>query len=447
MKLTIRNKIVFVQAVSILSILFLLMIFNSRVIQKEFLNSEIRKAEIIAETISGLISASLEIELIESAIEVLENTHNNNPNIIKTEILNLNGEKIIVVENRKTNNTSESIIINKKILNSVETSEIAIMKIHYSTYEYEELQERHNTIFLLLLSLVAIFILLSIYIANKLLSPFYNLADKLMNFKPEESNTIITQTNREDEVGIIQNAIYTVVKKLNRQQDLLIQQSKLAAMGEMIGNIAHQWRQPLAHISGVFMNIEGENEFGELTDEYLNKKLKEGTKVVNYMSKTIEDFRNFFKSDKNIEKFKFKDSCQSAISLVKPSLKFNNISFEFEISNDDVIIGHPHEYSQVILNIISNAKDILLERKIKNPKIIIKLFRKNNKSIVSILDNAGGVKINPIEKIFEPYFTTKHSSQGTGIGLYMSKMIIEKNMKGKLIVKNQKDGAEFQIII
>ena len=228
-----------------------------------------------------------------------------------------------------------------------------------------------------------------------------------------------------------------------KNESILITQSKLASMGEMIGNIAHQWRQPLTHLSYIMMNIKAAHENDKLNKAYIQKKSDEANNQIEFMSNTIEDFRNFFKVSKQKEEFNLVTSIKESITLLSESFKSLNIELEFNNKNDLLIKTYKGELSQVIFNLLNNAKDEFIRNEISNPKINIKLLEKNKDIIIEISDNAGGIKKDIIKKVFEPYFTTK--DKGLGIGLYMSKMIIEKNIGGKLEVENIKDGASFSI--
>ncbi len=228
-----------------------------------------------------------------------------------------------------------------------------------------------------------------------------------------------------------------------KQEKMLIQKSKMAAMGEMIGNIAHQWRQPLSQISGLFWDIESAYDYKELDKKYLSNRVYEANDLLEYMSRTIDDFRDFFNPNSKKEEFLIIDAVSSAINIVKATLQHYNIEISFSIDLDYKIIGYKSEYSQAIVNIISNAKDILIDRKIANPKI--KIYLDDDKGTkLCIEDNARGVDKEIIDKIFDPYFTTKYD-YGTGIGLYMTKLIIEEKMNGEIGVKNSKQGAIFSI--
>jgi C4-dicarboxylate-specific signal transduction histidine kinase len=232
--------------------------------------------------------------------------------------------------------------------------------------------------------------------------------------------------------------------KSSREKDvLLLQQSRLAVMGEMMGNIAHQWRQPINALNLVLINIEDAYRFNDLTEEYLHQQVEKGDRLVKAMSNTIDDFRNFFKSDGNQEMFDIEKAIHDTLSILEASFKNNDIKVEIVAPKKVSLLGIEGQYKQVLLNIFSNAKDALIERGISNAKIVIELTEENGLASVRIRDNAGGIKDDVIEKVFDPYFTTR--PQGNGIGLYMSKMIIENNMHGKLSVKNVGGGAEFCI--
>ena len=235
-------------------------------------------------------------------------------------------------------------------------------------------------------------------------------------------------------------------EEANEKERILAHQSKLASMGEMIGNIAHQWRQPLTELSTILINMELYFERDKLTKERFKNKTEEANRQILFMSKTIDDFRNFFASKKKRERFEISNIINKVENLMAASLKNNNIQLAVRIKNDFEIYGFPNEIAQALLNIVSNAKDILLEKSIVDAKISISAFSENSKNIITISDNAGGIKASPIEKIFEPYFGTKHAKSGTGIGLYMTKTIIEKNNNGKIEIENGKEGAIFTII-
>ena len=245
----------------------------------------------------------------------------------------------------------------------------------------------------------------------------------------------------------LEKIVQDEILKRQKQEQLLIQQSKLASMGEMIGNIAHQWRQPLNALSLVIQNIQLSYMMDELDDKFIEKSVNKANLLTATMSKTIDDFRNFFKANKEVTKFSLDTSVRNAITLIGSTLNHNNINIEYKPNGEINVIGFPNEFSQVILNIITNSKDAIVDNKIDEGKVSIEIKSNETHGLIIIKDNAGGIPLNLIEKVFDPYFTTKEEGKGTGIGLYMSKIIIEKNMNGKLYVDNIVHGAVFTVIV
>jgi len=238
--------------------------------------------------------------------------------------------------------------------------------------------------------------------------------------------------------------------KKNRDKDrLLIQQSKLAAMGEMIGNIAHQWRQPLNNVSLILQFLRDNYKNEAVSTKKLDKFMSKANTHIEYMSDTIDDFRNFYKPSKIQNEFSVKECINTLLYMVKNQYESQNIKIEFS-AEDMVIVNYENELKQSILNILNNAKDALVSKKENHDfdaLIQISLKKEDESLKIEILNNGGVIEDNVIDRIFEPYFTTKFEHQGTGIGLYMTKSIIETNMKGKIEVENIEDGVKFIITL
>ena len=255
---------------------------------------------------------------------------------------------------------------------------------------------------------------------------------------------------------------YIVIKKYNKKlqkevqkakidlqekQMQLQQQSRHAQMGEMISMIAHQWRQPLAAISSTSSAINLKAKLKKLDSD---TAIELSDKISNYsqhLSQTIDDFREFFKPNKEKVEVNYTQLIKSVLDIIQVSIKNKNIRLEQELNCEDRFFTYPNEIKQVLLNLIKNAEDVLLEKEIKNPCIKIKSFKEKDKLILEISDNAGGIPKDIIDKIFDPYFSTKTKKDGTGLGLYMSKTIIEGHCNGKLNVKNDDFGAVFTIVL
>ena len=288
---------------------------------------------------------------------------------------------------------------------------------------YREIYKEGKKQILLFNAIVSIFILILFFI-------FYR------NLNQHKKQNRRLEENIKDEI-----------KKQKAQEEILIHQSRSAEIGEMINNIAHQWRQPLNNLSLIIQNIGFTYDNDGLTKETLQETIDKSKIIINSMSNTIDTFRNFFEPTKDKNLFKIAHSIDNTLVILSSTLKFHNIELIKEITNDVEIYDYENEFSQVLLNIITNAKDALVSNKIEKPIIKINISKVENNLIVKIKDNANEINEEIIDRIFEPYFTTKGKGNGTGIGLYMSKLIIEKNMNGKLTVKNDNDGAVFIITL
>ena len=234
------------------------------------------------------------------------------------------------------------------------------------------------------------------------------------------------------------------VEKRLMQEEMLLRQARMASMGEMIDSIAHQWRQPLMHINAILMNLDRGIETDKESD-YLKEKVSEIFALSAHMSHTIEDFRNFMKSEKEKQLFSIEELITDVTTLVKKSL--DGIEMRIEIEEDLSISSYRSELSQVFITLLSNASEILNLKEIEEKKITVSLKRKEDYAVIEICDNAGGVRAEHMEKIFDPYFTTKKQTGGTGLGLYIAKIIVEHSMEGKLLVHNQNGGACFSVIL
>jgi two-component system, NtrC family, sensor kinase len=233
----------------------------------------------------------------------------------------------------------------------------------------------------------------------------------------------------------------------NREKDIMILNSaRLVALAEMIGNIAHQWRQPLNAIGVMIQSIQVSYELEDLQQEEFDEFVKDSMAQVNYLSKTIDDFRDMTKDDVIDEEFDVSELISKTFALMEPSLKHSSIAARLDLEkNITATHSNASALSQAFINIFNNAKDVLKNQN-KNDKLItIRLKRNKNKAQIAICDNGGGVPEDIIEKIFDPYFTTKHQSNGTGLGLYISKNIVNNDLGGALYAKNADNGACFTI--
>jgi PAS domain S-box-containing protein len=243
----------------------------------------------------------------------------------------------------------------------------------------------------------------------------------------------------------LENRVGEEVAK-NREKDImLIQQNRQAALGEMLDHIAHQWKQPLNSISLTVQDLGDTASNGELTDEHVEATVGKTIALLEHMAQTIDVFRDFYRPDKEKKVFSIKDSIDQSLAFIAPAFRFHSVVVELDVDPGLTAFGYPKEYAQVLLNILANARDVFRARGTEKPRVTIRAFAEESKTVVTITDNAGGIPETIIGKIFDFYFTTNESAGGTGIGLYMSKNIIEKNMGGTLSVVNTEGGAQFRV--
>ncbi len=237
----------------------------------------------------------------------------------------------------------------------------------------------------------------------------------------------------------LKEKVNEAVEKNKQQQLLILHQSRLAQMGEMISMIAHQWRQPLAAIGATSASLELKASLNKLNNDEVRRKAHDISSFSQHLSKTIDDFRDFFKPNKG--------KIETTYEIIKVSINNKNIKLLQNMKSHEAFTTYPNQIKQVVLNLIRNAEEALLEKTIKNPTITIETYTKGDTYILEVSDNAGGIPENIINKIFDPYFSTKIKKDGTGLGLYMSKTIIEEHCGGTLSAINSGNGALFKIVL
>ncbi|WP_458700269.1 sensor histidine kinase [Sulfurospirillum sp. 1307] len=289
-----------------------------------------------------------------------------------------------------------------------------------------------NTSIYMLFLLIGLVFFLSIIISAILVNHFKELHNSLEEKVEEKTKELKTLNSS------LEKRIKKEVQNSRKKDQIMFAQARLASLGEMLQNIAHQWRQPLGALMMIIQSFESKFLAGKLTEDFVESRVEDARKLAQNMSETLEDFRTFFDPNKTHKKFKIKDVIQKAIDLTKYQLEKEAVLVDFSINANIEIYGFENELTHVILNLINNSKDALSSSKI-NPKYIKIIVKNTNKEvIINVIDNAGGIKSDIMPKVFDPYFTTKHKSVGTGIGLYMSKQMIEKHMSGKIACKNIK---------
>ena len=381
---------------------------------KEFLESYYKNIDKKDETIQALVDLSqkeiLETNtIIDNSLAVLKNS----------------GEKefiSIAYNSLRTRLSSLDLMLSK------------LMQYYYNNAKktHEKNTKLFNSTQYMVMGLTALVAMISLFLSMLIAKNFHKLIQNL--------SEVVEKTNKENikiQKSII-DKVDNAVKEAREKDQIMYQNARLASMGEMIGNIAHQWRQPLNALTLLIQSFGTKSLTGNLNQKFIDTQVDEGLRLAVSMSNTIEDFRNFFSSHREKEYFDLKKSIADTLDMSSFFCKDENIDIKVEADEEIRLFGYSNEFSQVLLNLINNARENFKHRDIEeNKKFIITLKKDSNGEIVvDFIDNGGGVDESIIDRIFEPYFTTKHKSIGTGIGLYMSKQIIETQMNGKIEVKN-----------
>jgi signal transduction histidine kinase len=296
---------------------------------------------------------------------------------------------------------------------------------------------------LIFLTLISILLVFERYLSKKKLrgcEERYQVLDKKYE-AVESNNQYVENVNLE-----LKKRVTTEKHKHSQKDHILIQQSRLAAMGEMIASIGYQWRQPLNNLSLLIQDVSEAQEFDEINDEYITRFTKESMVLIKQMLRSINDFRKFYQLNKEKTAFSLSDAIEEALSIFSFSLNLTNhsIHVHFEYRGQHRVFGYQNEFIQVFLHILMNARDAFVINNVKNRKICIKIDEDEWFYMTEIIDNGGGIDLSLLDKIFHPYFTTK--TTGTGLGLYMTKIILE-NMNGSVKAENTGDGARFLLFV
>lgn len=255
---------------------------------------------------------------------------------------------------------------------------------------------------------------------------------------------------RADELGELatnlDNTITLKTLEIAQKDRLLQNQNKFAELGELIGNIAHQWRQPLTRLSLILQNLRAFKRKNKMSDESFYEAVENSLRQIEFMTSTVENFRNFYKKDDAKREFSVKSAVEDILGIIGAIIEHSHIRLEVSCAEDIFILANKNEFSQVLMNILINAKDAIDERALKNGLIKITATKKEDEILIQIEDNAGGIDAAIMQKIFDPYFTTK-KDKGTGIGLYIANTIVKERLGGSLSVQNTNDGAVFRIVL
>ncbi len=330
----------------------------------------------------------------------------------------------------------------------VQASGLITYQYHLADIEKEKIAKEYGQTQLFVFLMTGAVLFISLFFTILMTKRFEGL---LGNF-----SAIIEKRNEEYKKmqDTMEDRVNKAVETARGRDQIMYQHARLASMGEMIGNIAHQWRQPLNALTLLIQSFETKSLSGKLDEVFIKKQVDEGMRLAVSMSDTIEDFRNFFSPSKEKESFALKTSIEDTLEMSSFFCNDENIDIHVHGKKDVKVYGYANEFSQVILNFINNARDnFKLKKMHHDKKIEIEIHKEEKAIVIFFRDNGGGIEPSIIDRVFEPYFTTKHKATGTGIGLFMSKQIIEVQMNGEVNAYNiekEIDGkpymcAEFKI--
>lgn len=434
-------------------------------------NEERSKINLVSNTLKPIISTYLSFDQQDMLSETMR-TFFQNPSISRVVLTDTN-EKPIFEQFSSGHKIKGTITLSERIKDPITGELQATLYITYSNTHAQELQNKlFDQLVVLSLFVLALFSFTFFYIRKQFLV-LHQISDWIGDYavdkttQPFQSNnnnteikTIISSTNKM--LGTIDNYRYEMeeinakleqrieaeVEQRRQKEQLLIHQSRLAAMGEMIESIAHQWRQPLNIIGLAMSNIDMKRQLGILSETEIQNNSDIINTNLTFMSNTIDDFRNFFNRNKEQITFKPIQPINAIFHLLSEQLHYAKITYAIHNECSADIHGVVNEFKQVILNIVNNAKDAIVTRADQaGGKIDVVIRCEDNRILIDISDTGGGIPSDIAKRVFEPYFTTKFQKQGTGIGLYMSKVIIEQHFEGTISVSNNLQGAVFSINI
>ena len=461
-KFTLEAKVVFSV---VLLVLFIYVIERYQItsnITSQFIKSENARNDLLVNTISPIISINLSLGLLHANDEYLNEIIKQNPDIEILKIVDSSNNIIYYYQQHDKIKKSADKYLSHDIIDNITNESLAKLELYISQDRYAKLLQDNNKTTVEIFFITFIILIIFILLLKKEFLSLRELSNNIQNYNPQTNHFPLKKSNKHDEVGVIHNAIIDMVGRIHSytellkqvQQEkeetnlLLAQQSKMASLGEMLASITHQWRQPLSVISAINTKHKILSELKTINPKQIDEDTDKIENQLEYMSQTLRDFSDFFTPDKEMVEFRPIDSIQSIITLFGYEYENANINININQQNKAeilVTLGYNNEFRQVVLNLLTNAKDAIIQNDSPKRDIDINITSSNGSIQISVQDYAGGIDDTLKEKLFNPYVTTK--DEGIGIGLFMSKRIIEDSMNGSLSVINQNGGALFVITL
>jgi signal transduction histidine kinase len=434
-------------------------------IASQFINSQKSRNNLLINTISPIVSINLSLGLTSANKEYLDEIVKQNSDVLILRVVDSN--KNFIYDYKKVEKKvkkGKNNYFTHNITDNLTNKYLAKIELYVSQDRYKKLLQNNNKTTIEIFLITFIILIIFIIALKKEFLSLRKLSNNIIDYNPETNNFPLKKSTTQDEIGVIHNAIIgmvgkihsytTLLKKVQQEKEeanlILAQQSKMACLGEMLASITHQWRQPLSIISAINVKLKVASEFKTITPNNINEDTNGIDNQLEYMTQTLKDFSEFFMPDKEMVEFSVLDSIRNIINLFEYQYKIHNININIHqknIGKTQIIMGYNNEFKQVILNLLTNARDAILEKNSPNKEIDIHIISTDDSVKISVQDYAGGVDDSIKNKLFEPYITTKARDNGTGIGLFMSKKIIVDSMGGSLSVTNENGGALFIITL
>lgn len=449
-QLSIIKQIIIINMLVMTIFVTIFSVNNYIVVSEQLSKMADEKVNSVLHTILPTVSVNLSLGLEKNYKNIIDNTFRVYGEFLSIVLVNSRDEILYRVtrEEPEPNSKYLEVYIEDTIMGVPDGGKL---KVEYGFPNvYEELLKEYLLFYLVMfilfiLSLVALMLLL-----RTNLYPLRRLITDIDSYKLQEKNTF-SKSDSKDEVSIINNTIVEMLEKIEKEVDLkiyyeqeMMKRERLACMGDMIDNIAHQWRQPLMKINAVLLNMDCRVQDDDIDREYFVQKMDEISETVEHMSQTIDVFREYTNPNKLKSRYEVVTMIEHALLVLKSSLDGIEVNLKFTDAYE--MIGVKNEFVQVIVSILSNAIEALNSREVQQPAIWIEVISVENRLTISIEDSGGGIDEEIIGKIFNPYFTTKYKTGGTGLGLYMCKMIVMNSLDGEIGVTNSKNGAKFTLV-
>lgn len=449
-RMTIVSKVMLISIgmVTAMVLLFAYRTYSVNIVT--FKKLEEQKLAVLGQSVLPILSANAALGFIDANRNYLREVLEQTPELLKVEVRDRNGSVQIMLRQKGVSREhfeamhEYGFTYTAPIRDSITEQTVADLTLYYSRRDYDALLEEHLAFLWQALFFAAGMIAFIYLLLQRALSPLKQISRHLAGYDPHRPFEPLAY-EKHDEIATINDALAQMIARMEHFSFQLQEKSRLAAMGEMIGNIAHQWRQPLMNINAAMLNLDRAHELGRLNAVQVEETVEKVTDLTEHMSQTIEDFRNYFRPDKPKSVFRLDLLMQKALTLMHAGIK--DIPLACTFNNPVTVCTHEGEMLQVMQVIIANAMDAMHQRRIEHKCLWIDVACRDGRAFLSIKDNAGGIDPAIIDKIFDPYFTTKDRREGTGLGLYMARQIVEHSMGGTLHVRNTPEGAEFTISI